>query len=362
MGDLGVAAGRLGALTVDRPLLPQERTRLALPARMPLSDRLAAALQAVGASVLPSPPVELDEPQPGQIVDPSTLTVRSHAGVTARARASWRSTDYLYRLEEAIVAPQLRRCATIAVMSPKGGVGKTTTTTLLGSLFALVRRDRIVAIDTNPDFGSLGRQLAPEHTVFVDDLYEVLDDPQLTATALDNHLGRAAHGLMVLPAPTDRVRVSRLDAAAYIKVVRKLQQMVGVIVLDSGTGLHEPAARAALATADQVVLVSDGEPATASLVVEAAAVLRRDGAAIWLVMNKASESTRLDLRAFGAVIPHARGLVEVSTELTAARAVASGRFHWLEAPRSWRRSLRELAAALALEWPGLGIAGPNAGL
>ena len=46
--------------------------------------------------------------------------------------------------------------------------------------------------------------------------------------------------------------------------------MVGVIVLDSGTGLHEPAARAALATADQVLLVSDGEPATASLVAEAA--------------------------------------------------------------------------------------------
>jgi len=68
-------------------------------------------------------------------------------------------------------------------------VGKTTTTTLLGSLFALLRRDRVVAIDTNPDFGSLGRQLAPEHTVFVDDLYEVLEEPELTATALDNHLG-----------------------------------------------------------------------------------------------------------------------------------------------------------------------------
>jgi MinD-like ATPase involved in chromosome partitioning or flagellar assembly len=133
--------------------------------------------------------------------------------------------------------------------------------------------------------------------------------------------------------------------------------MVGVIVLDSGTGLHEPPARAALATADQIVLVSDGEPATASLVVEAAAVLRRDGAPIWLVMNKASEATRLDLRAFGAVIPHARGLVEVSTEMAAARAVASGRFNWQEAPRTWRRSLRELAAALVLEWPTLGIAG-----
>ncbi|HXM57864.1 MAG TPA: AAA family ATPase, partial [Candidatus Dormibacteraeota bacterium] len=263
----------------------------------------------------------------------------------------------LYRLDEAIVAPQLYRCATIAVMSPKGGVGKTTLTTLLGSLFALLRRDRVVAIDTNPDFGSLGRQLAPEHAVFVDDLYEVLDAPELTATALDNHLGRAAHGLMVLPAPTDPVRVSRLDAAAYTKVVRKLQQMVGVIVLDTGTGLHEPAARAALGTADQVVLVSDSEPSTASLVAEAAALLKQDGLPIWLAMNKAGVPTDLDLRTFGAVVGHAHGLVEIRNELQAARQVAGGRFNWVDAPGSWRVSVRELAAALVADWVPLGIAG-----
>jgi MinD-like ATPase involved in chromosome partitioning or flagellar assembly len=188
--------------------------------------------------------------------------------------------------------------------------------------------------------------------VFVDDLYEVLDEPELTATALDNHLGRAAHGLMVLPSPMDPARVSRLDAGAYAKVVRKLQSMVGVIVLDTGTGLDEPAARAALATADQVVLVSDMEPPTASLVAEAAALLRQDGPPIWLVMNKAGVRTDL-----GAVIPHARGLVEVRSELGAARLVAAGRFTWPEAPRSWRIGARELAAALVADWPHLGIAG-----
>ncbi len=342
--------------SVAEPLLPQDRTRLVLPVRLHVLQRLGSAVQAAVrpaevVAALPAP-----QPQPGQIVNPSSLTVRNAPGLSDRVRATWRSSDYLNRLDDVIVAPQLRRCATIAVMSPKGGVGKTTTTTLLGCLFALLRRDRIVAIDTNPDFGSLGRQLAPEHTVFVDDLYEVLDEPELTATALDNHLGRAAHGLMVLPAPTDPVRVSRLDADAYARVVRKLQQMVGVIVLDTGTGLHEPAARAALATADQVVLVSDLEPSTASLVAEAAALLKEDGLPIWLLMNKSGVPTDLDLRAFGAVIPHARGLVEVGSEMAAARRVAGGRFTWVDAPGSWRRSLRELAAALVVDWPELGIA------
>lgn len=361
--EVGVVDGALlhlrDASLVFEPwdgMLPQDRTRMVLPPRVTPLDRVIAAAGAVLRPSTWSEPVPAQQAQPGQIVNPSSLTVRSGPGMGERARLSWRSTDYLYRLDEAIVAPQLHRCATIAVMSPKGGVGKTTTTTLLGSLFALLRRDRTVAIDTNPDFGSLGRQLAPEHTIFVDDLFEVLEAPELTATALDNHLGRAAHGLMVLPAPTDPVRVSRLDADAYTKVVRRLQQMVGVIVLDTGTGLHEPAARAALATADQVVLVSDLEPATASLVAEAAALLAQDGLPTWLVMNKSGIPTDLDLRAFGAVVPHARGMITIRSDLPAARQVAAGRFNWVDAPASWKVAVRELAVALVAEWPPLGIA------
>lgn len=337
-------------------LLPQDRTRLVLPPHVPLLERLTAAATAALRPGDWSVPMPALQAQPGQIVNPTSLTVRSRPGLADRLRLSWRSTDYVYRLDETIVAPQLHRCATIAVMSPKGGVGKTTTTTLLGALLALLRRDRVVAIDTNPDFGSLGRQLAPEHAVFVDDLLEVLDEPELTSTALDNHLGRAAHGLMVLPAPTDPARVGRLDAAAYTRVVRRLQQMVGVIVLDTGTGLHEPAARAALATADQVVLVSDVEPATAGLVAEAAALLQQDGMPTWLVMNKAGIPTDLDLRAFGAVVPHARGLVEIRSDLAAARQVAAGQFNWVDAPARWKVAVRELAVALLADWPQLGIA------
>jgi MinD-like ATPase involved in chromosome partitioning or flagellar assembly len=139
-------------------------------------------------------------------------------------------------------------------------------------------------------------------------------------------------------------------------VVRRLQQMVGVIVLDTGTGLHEPAARAALATADQVVLVSDLEPATASLVAEAAALLAQDGLPTWLVMNKSGIPTDLDLRAFGAVVPHARGMITIRSDLQAARQVAAGRFNWMDAPASWKVAVRELAVALVAEWPPQGIA------
>ena len=67
---------------------------------------------------------------------------------------------------------------TIAVVSPKGGVGKTTTTALLGSLLAFLRRDRVIAVETNPDWGSLGRRLVPDHPIFIDELLTgPLSDP-----------------------------------------------------------------------------------------------------------------------------------------------------------------------------------------
>ena len=148
-----------------------------------------------------------------------------------RLRRSWRGSAYLHLLDEAIRAPQLRRYVTIAVVSPKGGVGKTTITALLGGIFALLRRDRVVAVDTNPDFGSLGRSLTPAHGVFVDDLLEALDSPELTVTELDLHLARGPHGVMVVPAPTDPERMKLLDQAAYTRVIRRLQEMVGMVML-----------------------------------------------------------------------------------------------------------------------------------
>jgi hypothetical protein len=109
---------------------------------------------------------------------------------------------------------------------------------------------------------------------------------------------------------------------------------VGVVLLDCGTGLQEPASQSALRTSDQVVLVSDAEPATASLVTEAAALLRREEVPISLVVNNLGRrpTGRLDLAALENYIPQARGLVTVAPEPRAARAVTAGAFDWRDAP------------------------------
>ena len=347
------------AVAAVRGPLPRQRTVAVLPRRLPLPLRLAATLAAlVSAGPSPSAPPPV-EPTPGAYVPPAQLTVARRPGVGVRTRERWRQGSYEHRLDRAIQAPQLRRCATIAVMSPKGGVGKTTVVALLGTLLALLRRDRIVAVDTNPDFGSLGRSLTPAHDVFVDDLLSALDGSELTVTALDARLGRAVHGLMVLPAPTEPARMARLDEAAYTRVVRRLQGMVGMVLLDCGTGLHDPAARAALHTADQVLLVTDSDPSTASLVADAAALLGRDSVPTWLVVNKMTAASRLELSSLEACVPYARGLLTLPGDEAGAVRVAAGAFDWRDAPGRWKRAAREMAAALVAAWPDLGLASPS---
>ena len=334
-----------------------ERMETRLPERLGFFGRVSTATRAFFGYEDEEPVIESAAP-PVQSAQ-ERLSRPEQRGPFQRARLAWRGSDYLERLDRRIAEPQLIRCVTVAVVSPKGGVGKTTTTALLGSLLARVRGERIVAVDTNPDYGSLGRALTPSHNTYVDDMLEVLDRPDMSATALDAQLGRASDGLMVLPAPTHPARMAALDEAAYTTVIERLKSLIGILVLDCGTGLHEPPARAALNCADQLLLISDAHPSTASLVADAAEQLQEAGPPITIVINKFPRSRRdlnIDLSAFDELVPDARGLLTVENEPQAAARVARGDFQWRDAPESWKRSISELAIALATDWPELGLA------
>jgi MinD-like ATPase involved in chromosome partitioning or flagellar assembly len=122
--------------------------------------------------------------------------------------------------------------------------------------------------------------------------------------------------------------------------------------LDCGTGLHDPATRAALQTADQVLLVTDAEPSTASLVAEAARLISREGIPMWLVVNRSpATGSRLSLPALEAYVPDARGLTVIAADTRNAIRVSDGSFDWRDASAGWRVAARELAAVLVAAWP-----------
>ncbi|MGN6681690.1 MAG: EsaB/YukD family protein [Streptosporangiaceae bacterium] len=289
---------------------------------------------------------------------PADLTIEAAPSRLERAKVKWRELDNLGRLDARITEPRLMHCATIAVISPKGGVGKTTVTALLGTLFSLLRRDPTVAVDTNPDFGSLGRVLTPDQSWFVDDLARlVTDDDELSLTALDSLLGRAVHGLLVVPAPTDPDRMTALDEDAYRRVITRLKDFFSLVLLDCGTGLQDPALAAAIAASDQVVLLTDAQPATASLVAESTELLHQWGKPITVVVNRMPvKGAKLDVARLSGYLPAARGLVVVPDDVVAATRLATGRFDWRDAPASWQFALRRLATVLVADWERLGLA------
>jgi MinD-like ATPase involved in chromosome partitioning or flagellar assembly len=347
------APGPPGDVASDRPV--SARATDVLPERLSTVARAAAALRTLATPSSMRP--EHADRRPARVPDPATFTRPARLSPLARVREAWARTDYERRLEQMILAPRLRRCVTIAVVSPKGGVGKSTISALLGSLLAFLRRDRVVAVDTNPDWGSLGRRLVPEHPVFIDDLLAgPLQQGELSATQLDAQLGRGPDGLMVAPAPTDADRAAALDEAAYRTLFARLGDLVGTLVLDCGIGLGSPAARAALASAHQLVLVADGEPDTASLVAEAAERLEHHAPPLVLVANKLDRSSRVDVGALEREVDFARGIVRLPTNRGGAERLHASRFSWTRPPAAWRLPMRELAALLAADWPRLEIA------
>ncbi|MFI5086013.1 MAG: MinD/ParA family protein, partial [Actinomycetales bacterium] len=58
-------------------------------------------------------------------------------------------------MEHRIAARLGQRTRYVPILSRKGGVGKTTVTTLLGMVLADLREDRVIAMDANPDRGTL---------------------------------------------------------------------------------------------------------------------------------------------------------------------------------------------------------------
>jgi hypothetical protein len=141
--------------------------------------------------VPPGPPMPMGPPMPGPMppgplmpppMPPPTSRELSTASLLRYARpapsAGWRKWLYLAsgKLINVGESPKviqrnsllaqvnqpLAGCYRIALLSLKGGVGKTTITATLGATFASIRGDRVVAVDANPDRGTLSQKVQLE--------------------------------------------------------------------------------------------------------------------------------------------------------------------------------------------------------
>jgi MinD-like ATPase involved in chromosome partitioning or flagellar assembly len=144
----------------------------------------------------------------------------------------------------------------IAVMSMKGGVGKTTTCAGVGHVFASERGDLVVAVDFNPDGGgALVRRVGQETNRTISDLLASRSRWEQYAD-IRAFTSQARSGLQVLAANRDPEAAAALDAGLYRRTRAILGIHYSVILLDCGTGLLADAAQAAVEVADQIVVVA----------------------------------------------------------------------------------------------------------
>ena len=148
-------------------------------------------------------------------------------------------------------------CHKIALLSLKGGVGKTTMTATLGATFASLRGDRVVAVDANPDRGTLSQKIPLETSATVRHL---LRDAQRVRRYTDvrAYTSQGLSRLEVLASEQDPAVSEAFSEDDYRRTVNLLEHFYNMVLTDCGTGLMHSAMYGVLGVADQIVVVSSG--------------------------------------------------------------------------------------------------------
>jgi putative peptide zinc metalloprotease protein len=169
------------------------------------------------------------------------------------------------RVQRRLDAPR-----TIVVLNPKGGAHKTTSTLLLSATFGTLRGGATLAWDNNETRGTLGwrAQHAPHHRTAVD-LLEDLDEASnfrgSSLAALDHYVRTQVDARFdVLASDEDAAASSTIDAAAFDRLHALLRRYYRLMIVDTGNNMRASNWVAAVAAADQLVIVSTVREDTAA--------------------------------------------------------------------------------------------------
>ncbi len=151
----------------------------------------------------------------------------------------------------------LQGCYKIALLSLKGGVGKTTITAGLGGTFASIRGDRVVAVDANPDRGTLSQKVPLQTPATVRHLLRDADGIERYSD-VRGYTSQGPSRLEVLASESDPAVSEAFSAQDYSRAVDVLERFYSLVLTDCGTGLMHSAMAAVLAKADTLIVVSSG--------------------------------------------------------------------------------------------------------
>jgi MinD-like ATPase involved in chromosome partitioning or flagellar assembly len=161
------------------------------------------------------------------------------------------------RLENEVRARITGRTRFVAVVARKGGVGKTTTATLLGMTLAQLRDDRVVALDGNPDRGTLADRVPRQTTATVWDVVAGATNGTVrTFAEMSQLVSRDTTRLDVIASEIDPRKARAFRDDDYKHVIGLLSQYYTAVITDCGTDFTHDLMPAILNAADAVVVVA----------------------------------------------------------------------------------------------------------
>ena len=151
-----------------------------------------------------------------------------------------------------LTGPQQRHGRIVTVFSPKGGTGKTVSTTNLGASLAKHWGKRALLLDLDLQFGDAAIMLGiePEKTI-----YDLVTAPgELDSEKLAGYTTKHSSGLDVLPAPLRPEDAELVTEAKLARLLEVGRESYDVIVVDTSPFFHGPML-ATLDRTDELLLV-----------------------------------------------------------------------------------------------------------
>jgi MinD-like ATPase involved in chromosome partitioning or flagellar assembly len=206
------------------------------------------------------------------------------------------------RAVEARVARRLRGPTRfVPVLTRKGGTGKTTVTTLLGMTMATLRDDRVIAVDANPDRGTLAERVPGRTPHTVRHVVQQADHIS-TFASMSELVTRDPSRLDILASDTDPATAEAFGEDDYRRVADVVARHYSIVLTDCGTGMVHSVMRGTLDLADELVLVSGASVDEARLASETLTWLEARGyghlvrTAVVALNTATPSATRLDVK------------------------------------------------------------------
>jgi MinD-like ATPase involved in chromosome partitioning or flagellar assembly len=336
----------------DRPAAPGAAPSVpALPTRAARSATRAAALSEPAPDFISSPGLFVREQKPRPVGGfRGALYKLTGGSLNLGPSARQQEEDELARR----ISRQLQGSYNTAVLSLKGGIGKTSTTVGVGLTLAEYRGDPPCAIDANPDSGDLveralgeGIYQQQEPRTISDLLRNVDSIDSLTALArYMHHAGR----LHLIAGEQDPEVSDSLTAEEYLRIRKLISGYYSVALTDCGTGVTHNAMSGILQSADNLIIaagyaVSGAKRARSTLhwlADHGYEELARN--AVVVITDKDEVSSRVDK---DAIEDHLSGICRQLIAVPHDRGVADGDLVTLDVLKpDTRRAYKEIAAAI----------------